>query len=268
MSWLLLRGLGREQRHWYEFPERLRELVAPEPVFLLDLAGMGTERERLPLPSVPWLARDVARRAAQLTNSPGSGNEPGAWSLIGLSLGGMVALELCRLWGPHVARAIVINSSSNITSPAARLQPSALRGLGRALLTGDPLARESHVLELTSELPAPTRRAHAERAAALVKRAAPTRRAFFSQLCAAARFAPPSAGSLSAELCFLSSRRDRLVNPVCSRDLARRYGSPLLEHPWAGHDLALDDPAWICQCVARISIGARCHLNVTPFGHM
>src|SRR4051812_46601339 len=120
MSWLLLRGLGREQRHWYEFPERLRELVAPEPVFLLDLAGMGTERERIPAPSVPWLARDVAQRAAQLRSSPGRGNNPDTWSLIGLSLGGMVALELCRLWGQRVARAIVINSSSNITSPLAR----------------------------------------------------------------------------------------------------------------------------------------------------
>src|SRR5215510_10791267 len=119
MSWLLLRGLGREQRHWYEFPQRLRELVAPEPVFLLDLAGMGTERGRLPPPSVPWLARDVARRAAQLTSGPGRGNPPEAWSLIGLSLGGMVALELCWLWGPRVARAIVINSSSSLTSPVA-----------------------------------------------------------------------------------------------------------------------------------------------------
>jgi len=254
MSWLLLRGLGREQRHWYEFPERLRELVAPEPVFLLDLAGMGTERERIPPPSVAWLARDVARRAALLPSSAGRRKHPDAWSLIGLSLGGMVALELCWLWGQRVARAIVINSSSNITSPVARLQPSALRGLGRALIARDPLARESHVLELTSELPMRTRRAHAERAAAWGDQASPTRTAFFSQLCAAARFAPPSAGSLSAELCFLGSRRDRLVNPACSRDLARRYTSPFLEHPWAGHDLALDDPAWICRCVARFSI--------------
>lgn len=254
MSWLLLRGLGRERRHWYEFPELLRELVAPEPVFLLDLAGMGTEHRRLPLPSVPWLARDVARRAAQLANSTGGASEPGAWSLIGLSLGGMVALELCWLWGQRVARAIVINSSSSITSPVARLQPRALRGLGQALMARDPLVRESHVLELTSELSVPARRTYAERAAAWATSAPATRGAFFSQLCAAARFAPPSAGSLSAELCFLGSRRDRLVNPACSRDLARRYAAPYLEHPWAGHDLALDDPAWICQRVARFSI--------------
>ena len=252
MSWLLLRGLGRERRHWYEFPERLRELVAPEPVFLLDLAGMGTERERLPLPSVPWLARDVARRATQLASSAGQRND-NSWSLIGLSLGGMVALELCWLWGRSVARAIVINSSSNITSPVARLQPRALLGLASALITRDPLRRESRVLELTSALPASARRAYAERAAALVAVAPAARSAFFSQLCAAARFEPPSADSLSARLCFLGSRRDRLVDPACSGDLARRYAAPFLEHPWAGHDLALDDPAWICRCVARFS---------------
>ena len=185
MSWLLLRGLGRERRHWYEFPERLRELVAPEPVFLLDLAGMGTERERLPLPSVPWLARDVARRATQLASSAGQRND-NSWSLIGLSLGGMVALELCWLWGRSVARAIVINSSSNITSPVARLQPRALLGLASALITRDPLRRESRVLELTSALPASARRAYAERAAAWWRWRRP-RAARFSVSCARRR---------------------------------------------------------------------------------
>jgi pimeloyl-ACP methyl ester carboxylesterase len=106
------------------------------------------------------------------------------------------------------------------------------------------------VLALTSHLPPAQRDEFAERAAAF--EGAPCRLALFSQLCAAARFFPPAPGSLSAGLWFLGSRRDRLVNVACSRDLAHRYAAPCLEHPWAGHDLPLDDPDWVCERVARI----------------
>ena len=256
MNWLLLRGLGREQRHWYDFPERLRILVAPAPVFLLDLAGTGTERGRLPLPSVSWLARDVARRAQQL---PGVRREPrdgraceAPWSLVGLSLGGMVALELCWLWAQRVKRAIVINSSASITSPTVRLQPRALQGLAQALWARDATEREGRLLAVTSQLPVAEQRHYAELAAAFAADGTPTRMALASQLCAAARFSPPTPGSVSAHLCFLGSSGDRLVSPICSRDLARRYAAPYWEHPWAGHDLPLDDPAWICERVARV----------------
>jgi pimeloyl-[acyl-carrier protein] methyl ester esterase len=259
MNWLLLRGLGREQRHWHDFPERLRALVAPEPVFLLDLAGTGTERSRWPPPSVPWLARDIARRASQLPGwlpsaAPSGAARDAGWCLLGLSLGGMVALELCGLWTERVAHAIVINSSARITGPTARLQPRALQGLGRALFARGARAREEHVLALTSQLPAADRHDYAERAAAFAD-GAPSRRALVSQLCAAARFSPPRAGRVSARLCFLASRCDRLVSVACSRDLACRYGAPYLEHPWAGHDLPLDDPDWICERVAGIRRG-------------
>jgi len=255
MNWLLLRGLGREQRHWHDFPERLRALVAPEPVFLLDLAGTGTERARLPLPSVPWLARDIARRAARLPRSMGAAQA--RWCLVGLSLGGMVALELCGLWTERVAHALVINSSANITHPTARLQPRALAGLGRTLLAGDATAREEQLLAFTSHLPAAERHRYAERAAAFARDGAPGRRALISQLCAAARFSPPCAGSLSARLCFLGSRQDRLVSAVCSRDLACRYGAPHLEHPWAGHDLPLDDPRWLLERIVERVVRPR-----------
>jgi pimeloyl-ACP methyl ester carboxylesterase len=254
MTWLLLRGLGREQRHWYDFPDRVRSVVAPDRVVLLDLAGMGTERERLPLPSVPWLARDIAQRLVSTNDESGPGTrapgEQGAWRVIGLSLGGMVALELCWLLSHRVSHAIVINSSGCITPARSRLEPAALSGLARTLLERDAVRREARVLELTSQLPQAQRRSLAQRAAAL--NAAPRRLALLSQLCAAARFVPPPPGSIAAQLCFLGSREDHLVNAICSRDLAHRYSAPYLEHPWAGHDLPLDDPAWVCESVARV----------------
>jgi pimeloyl-ACP methyl ester carboxylesterase len=242
MSWLLLRGLGREQRHWQDFPARLRGAVAPEPVFVLDLAGAGTERGRVPRPSVPWLARDVRRRLESHADSQGR------WNLIGLSLGGMVALELCRTCPSDVQGAIIINSSSRLSRAPARFRIEALRRLASAS-TRSSSERERAVLELTSQLPL-GRHASVHQLNALWAREAPMScLAFAIQLLAAARFVPPPPDSVAARLLFLSSCGDRLVDPGCTRDLARLYRAPSEEHPWAGHDLPLDDPDWLCERV-------------------
>jgi hypothetical protein len=37
------------------------------------------------------------------------------------------------------------------------------------------------------------------------------------------------------------------VNPVCSAKLAAVWSAPHHEHPWAGHDLPHDDPAWTAE---------------------
>jgi hypothetical protein len=127
--------------------------------------------------------------------------------------------------------------------------PAAVVGLGRTLLSCQPVEREARVLALTSSL-SESRRAQIARQSAAF--AAPHRLALLSQLCAAARFSPPPPQSVRPPLAFLGSREDRLVSVVCSRDLARHYGAPYEEHPWAGHDLTLDDPDWVCERVARL----------------
>jgi len=265
VHWLLLRGWGREQRHWYDFPDRLQRAVPSAKIVLLDLAGTGTERGRLPRPSVPWLARDVAERLQRLPFVRPVEPKPARerdWSVIGLSLGGMVALQLCWLLPHRFAHAVIVNASGRISAPSARLEPRALRPLGKVLLAADALEREARLLELTSELPLAERRRCAERAV-LVGSAGRVRvPALLGQLGAAARFVPPPPGSISTALCFLGSRRDRLVSSRCSRDLALRYGAPYLEHPWAGHDLPLDDPAWVCQQMASCHVAVTCHLAV------
>ncbi|MBN3802464.1 alpha/beta hydrolase, partial [Paraburkholderia sp. Ac-20336] len=46
-------------------------------------------------------------------------------------------------------------------------------------------------------------------------------------------------------LLILSARADRLVNPACSTKLAAAWRTGHRVHPWAGHDLPHDDPAWM-----------------------
>jgi len=246
--WLLLRGLGREQRHWHDFPRALERAVSPASVHMLDLVGMGTEHRRLPRPSIPWIARDIAHRMSTLSGHPDQ-----RWSLLGLSLGGMVALELCWLLQSRVEHAVVINASCASAPPLARLRARALPEIGRALLASDRARRERIILGFTSRLSKGAREAYA-RSAAAIARDAPVRRfSVVTQLIAAARFRPPPRASVPARLLFLTSRGDALVSSRCTRDLARFYGAALEEHPSAGHDLTLDEPHWVCQHVARFS---------------
>jgi predicted alpha/beta hydrolase family esterase len=48
----------------------------------------------------------------------------------------------------------------------------------------------------------------------------------------------------------LVSAADGLVDPRCSQRLAQAWGAPMRKHPTAGHDLPLDDGAWVAREVA------------------
>lgn len=252
MDWLLLRGLAREQRHWRGFREQL-ERASGARVCCVDVAGAGTERARVPWPSLRWLARDVARRLPGWAGADRAGQR---WNVLGLSLGGMVALELCRSFPDRFGAALIVNASSCLSPARARLAPRAALQLARAARGDDPLERERIILDLTSALPEAERARVARRCAELARAAPSPRRAVLSQLIAAARFRPPPRRALRARLGFVCSRRDRLVDPRCSRDLASFYASGCDEHPWAGHDLPLDDPAWLCDRAAELVGGS------------
>jgi pimeloyl-ACP methyl ester carboxylesterase len=247
MNWLFLRGLARERRHWHDFPGLFAARRAADRVYLLDVAGVGTEHRVRPRPCLGWLARDLGRRLQALP-VPDDG-----WSLVGLSLGGMLCLELCRLYPDRIRQAVVINASSRLSPLAARLRPSALARLMRVLCSPEPRQREHLLLQLTSSLPADERHGFAERAAAFAGDAPVRRSTVMQQLIAAARFYPPDPRSVRARLLFLASSNDALVDPLCTRDLARHYAGSHAEHPSAGHDLPLDDPAWLCERLARFS---------------
>ena len=252
MNWLLLRGLARERRHWHDFPLLLGKQLAGGRIHLIDVAGAGTERRRLPRPSVEWLARDIARRVPELASGTGDG-----WSLLGLSLGGMLSLELCWLFPDRIQQAVIINASGRLSERGARLRLGAVPSFARLLLEADPRRRERCLLELTSALPPAAKNGYVERAVRIADESPVRRVAVMSQLLAAARFWPPPREGLRARVLFLASRNDALVSPASSRALARLYGAPYEEHPNAGHDLPLDDPHWLCERIARFERDAR-----------
>lgn len=235
--WILLRGLTRETGHWADFAQALAERSGGQ-VIGVDLPGNGECWEHRSPTDVEAIARDVRRRA-------GASQE--RVRIVALSLGAMAAVEWCRIDPDAIAGCALINTSTSGLSPFwQRLRPANYPRVARMLLPGlSLLERERGVLAMTSARPW----AHGgvPEAWAALSQAHPVRPLnAVRQLWAAARYRPPTAPP-AVPLLLLASEGDRLVSPRCSRRLAAHWNLPLRMHPWAGHDLPLDDPEWVLR---------------------
>lgn len=257
--WVLLRGLTREAGHWGVFTAQLASALAPglpprtageapPRLLTLDLPGAGVLHGR-PCPLSVQAMLAVCR--AQLLAL----GERGPVHLLGLSLGGMVATAWAAAHPQEVAALVVVNTSLRPHSAVQqRLQLRHLPHLLRLLAPRDDWAAERAILALTSAWP--------ERHAAVladwvrIRRARPVGAAnALRQLWAAARFSHPGASPPVPTL-VLGSAGDALVNPRCSQALAAAWGCAFAQHPAAGHDLPLDDGAWVADRVAAWLAGS------------
>lgn len=240
-AWVLLRGLGREARHWGEFPQALGLALGGVPVLCPDLPGNGRRWQET---SSTRVAGQVAALRAEL----GARGLPRPVNVLALSLGGMAALHWAARWPAEVGRLVLVNTSVAGLVPFWRR----LRWPNYPALLSLPLrtlaARERMILELTAN---DRRRAEAVQPDWITwQRQCPVSACnLLAQLLAAARYRMPALAPARPVL-VLASRRDRLVDSRCSAALARVGGWPLLMHESAGHDLALDDPAWLARAVA------------------
>lgn len=251
MTWVLLRGLTREARHWGPLPLQLVR-VAPAAdaaplgsarVVAMDLPGNGEFcQEASPL-SVRGMV-DFARRQLRA-----QGYSP-PYRLLAMSLGGMVATDWAQRYPAEVTRLVLINTSMRPYSRAAeRLRPASWLPL--ALLAArwpDAGYSERAIHQLTCER---TGRRDEEVAAwTAIRNSAPVSATnAWRQLWAAARFATAASAPPCPTL-VLSSTADRLVHPRCSARLASAWQAVHHIHPWAGHDLPHDDADWVCGRIA------------------
>jgi pimeloyl-ACP methyl ester carboxylesterase len=243
-TWILLRGLSREARHWAHMPDELRANGIEGQFVLADLPGSGVHSRVRALASVPAIADFVRDDLRSRGYAP-------PFRLIALSLGAMVALAWAQRAPREIECLVLINTSMRpFSAPFMRLRLRALSELlCAALRWRNRRDAEAAIHNLTCNR-------RDERDADLaawiaIYRSAPVDRATaWRQLWAAARFkaddAPPQCPTL-----VLSSCGDALVDPGCSAALARAWGAAHRQHRWAGHDLPHDDPAWLADAVAR-----------------
>ena len=240
-TWILLRGLMRETRHWGAFPQAFAEALDVQ-VVLIDLPGNG-RRHAEPSPTTVDGMAEALRGELRLR-----GLKP-PWNLLALSMGAMVAVAWAQAYPGEIERAVLANTSLRPFSPFyRRLQPRAwARFLQLAL--GPPSDRdiERRILELTTT----TRDETVLDDWIAWRRECPVGRAnAIRQLAAAARYRAPPRAPLQ-KLLLLSGAGDALVHPSCSERLAQRWNRELRTHPSAGHDLPFDDGEWVIEMLRR-----------------
>ncbi len=241
-TWVFLRGLTRESRHWGDFPATFRRTIPDAEIVAPDLPGNGRlNRMRSPVSVAKMADYCRAELLAQGCRPP--------YFLLAMSLGAMVAVDWAARHPQEVRGCVLINTSLRPISPFFhRLRPANYPALLKlALRGGSDDEWEGMILRLTS-------RRVADAAAILAdwsawRREHPVSRLnAWRQLLAAGRYRAP-AERPAPPLLVLASAQDGLVDPRCSRRLAHRWRSAYAEHPDAGHDLPLDDGAWVAMQV-------------------
>jgi len=258
-TWVFLRGLTREARHWGDFPQRFRAEfegeLAEGDILTPDLPGNG-RRCREPSPIQVEAMMEACRR--QLREQ---GRAP-PYHLLALSLGGMVAVAWAARY-PEECRAAVLISTSlrSYSSIFERLRPNAWPIVFR-LMFATGAARERAILELTSARATDLSDVLADWTA-WAQEYPVSRRNGLSQLLAAARFATVEKPAIP--LLILAGACDRMVHPRCSQRLGRTWGAQFALHPSAGHDLPLDDGDWVAREVKAWLTGTGAYKGTFPF---
>lgn len=243
-TWVFLRGLTRESRHWGSFPETFRRAVPEADVHAIDLPGNG----RLHQQNSPV---DVEKMAASCRVQLLASGIPPPYHVLAMSLGAMVTIDWAVRHPEEVRACVLINTSLRpFNSFYQRLKPGNYLPLIKPLLTGASADEwERTILQRTSR--------HATHPASLLKDWATFRAEYpvslrnaCRQLLAAARYRAPLQQP-AAPMLVLASQADGLVDPRCSRRLAARWQAAFAEHPTAGHDLPLDDGPWAAEQVSR-----------------
>lgn len=241
-TWILLRGLTREQGHWGEFATQFSHAMHPAQVVALDLPGNGQFHQQRSLWSVQAMVAHCRAQLAQRNIAP-------PYAVLAMSLGAMVSVAWSHTYPQEVAAQVLINTSMRPFSPFyQRLRPANYGALLKlALLKATPQEWERAVWRLTSHLTddsvLPVWLA--------IRHARPVSRInALRQLVAAARFRAVATQPLAPTL-VLASQLDSLVAMECSKALAMHWQCELRIHPSAGHDLPLDDGPWVAMQVQQ-----------------
>lgn len=244
MHIILLRGLAREAAHWLEFPELLRKATENTcQLHLIDFPGCGKYCKQPALRSIAAMT-DHARAEIASISAMTSGENV---FIVGISMGGMVALDWAQRFSQEVCGLILINSSSGDQPVWWRLRPRAWLIMLLAFLL-PRRQREALVLRTVSNDSAryPKR---LQQWLAIQQQRPVTRRAIFTMLRAAAQFQPQPACAVNGLV--LASSNDRMVSVRASESLAEYFNWPLKHHPHAGHDLPTDDGQWVVNEITQ-----------------
>ncbi len=241
-SWIFLRGLTRDSRHWGEFPAVFRGELPKADIVLLDLPGNG-RLYPMQSPSNITAMVDYCRNELRARQCPPP------YRVLAMSLGAMVSVDWADRYPEEIAACVLINTSLRPFSRFyQRLRPVNYPVMLKLLLSSASACEwENNILRMTSNLATDRVRIVADWTA-WRKECPVSHDNAVRQLWAASRYLAPT-GKPTPPLLVLASANDRLVSVECSRRLAQLWQTDFAEHPQAGHDLPLDAGAWVAHQV-------------------
>jgi pimeloyl-ACP methyl ester carboxylesterase len=249
-NWLLLRGLARESAHWGDFIAQLQAAFPEAAITLLDLPGTGRFHKAVSPSSIKAITEAVRRQALDM----GCLQQP--VTILAISLGAMVAWEWMRYYPDDICGASLINTSFAGLSPFYhRLRWQSVGQFAGLVMKRCVRDRETAVLHLVSN-----RRDQDEQISHAWEKIQTQRpislNNSFRQIIAAASYRP---GDIKPgqPILLLNGKGDRLVAPVCSEEIAKKWHLALRCHPWGGHDLTLDDGAWVSSRLKEWVLGMQ-----------
>ncbi|WP_420538281.1 alpha/beta fold hydrolase [Methylotuvimicrobium alcaliphilum] len=236
--WILLRGLARESAHWGDFVPLLQDAFPASRISLIDLLGTGCYYRKASPCSIRAIVESVRGDAL----AKGWLEKP--VSILGLSLGAMVAWEWLSRHPEDIAGEVLMNTSFADLSPFyMRLRRQSYRDFAELAMTRDIFRRESRIVRLVSNRKDRYEATIEEWSRIQKARPISTKNAL-RQIVAAATY-KPSHSKPQQPVLLLNGQGDRLVSPVCSEAIHKKWRIELRAHPWAGHDLTLDDGGWV-----------------------
>jgi pimeloyl-ACP methyl ester carboxylesterase len=241
-TWVLLRGLMRESRHWGDFPLLFQSAMCAQKVVTIDFPGNGRLHAQASATSVAAMVDYARLQLKQLGYAP-------PYSVLALSLGAMVAVAWSELNPAELLEMVLINTSLAPYSPFYhRLRPANYFALIRTLLHDSVIQRERLILRLTSTQNPEQKQAVLKQWLTYAQEYPVLRANILRQLLAALCYRAELKAPLVPVL-LLAAQQDQLVNVKCSLTLAEHWGCAIRLHPTAGHDLPLDEGLWVTQQV-------------------
>jgi pimeloyl-ACP methyl ester carboxylesterase len=239
-NWLLLRGLTRESGHWGDFLIQLQQAFPHAQINTLDLPGSGIYYSQTSPDSIAEITQQLRQQAQQ------NGWLQPKTTLLTLSLGGMVAWEWMQQFPDDINSAVLMNSSLASVNPFyQRLRWQSYWKLARIVVQSDFYQRELAIVKLVSNSESQYVKIAAEWEQIQLMRPVSQKNAL-RQIIAAANYTP-KLDKPTVPVLLLNGLGDRLVSPCCSLSISKRWTLPLISHPWAGHDLCIDDSKWVIE---------------------
>jgi len=235
---ILIRGLLRESRHWGDFPTQLQRNFPSTEILTPDIPGNGRLYQQ---PSPNHIGGMTSALRAQIRSGKPA-------HIIGLSMGGMIAVDWMIRFPEDIQSAVLINTSLRQFSPFYhRLRWQIYPTIFKIMLQS-PASREQTILAMTSN--------QHQRDQELLERWQKWQQQYpissaniINQLLAATRFSAKI--KPRQPLLVAASKSDRLVHYECSNRLQQQWNTDYCCHETAGHDIPLDDPGWLLEKIQR-----------------